>query len=106
MKTDARPWWVYVLLCHTGRTYTGMALDVEARFAKHVAGRGSVFTRMNKPVCILAAREFATRADAASEERALKKADLYWLKRWCRNNPWPAVSRDPLMGTASSDSEC
>lgn len=93
-KTDTRPWWVYVLLCHTGRTYTGMALDVEARYKKHVAGRAAVFTRMNKPVCVLAARKFGTRSDAASEEKALKRADLYWVKRWCRNNLWPAPRTD------------
>ena len=88
MKTDQRPWWVYVLLCQNGRTYTGMALDVEKRYKVHLAGRGSVYTRINKPVCILAAHQYTKRCDASAEEQALKKADLYWVKRWCRNNLW------------------
>ena len=57
-KTDPRDWWVYVLLCRDGRTDTGMALDVERRFGDHLAGRGSVFTRINTPVCIVAARRY------------------------------------------------
>lgn len=86
--SDPREWWVYVLLCRDGRTYTGMTLDVERRFGEHVAGRGSVFTRINKPVCIVGARRFPNRTHAHAEELALKKAGRYWIKRWCRTNPW------------------
>lgn len=88
MATDTRPWWVYVLLCRDGRTYTGMALDVEARYRVHLSGRGSVFTRINKPVCIIAAQQFASRSEAYGEELALKKAGRYWIKRWCRLHLW------------------
>lgn len=65
-----------------------MALDVEARYEKHVAGRGSVFTRINKPVCIVGARQFSSRTEAHAEELALKKAGRYWIRRWCRANPY------------------
>lgn len=101
MTTDQRPWWVYVLLCHSGKTYTGMALDVEKRYQVHLAGRGSLFTRLNKPICILAARQFPDRSAASVEEKALKKASFYWLKRWCRNNAWP----QSCMGEASHSSD-
>ena len=91
-KTDPRDWWVYVLLCRDGRTYTGMALDVERRFGDHLAGRGAVFTRINAPVCIVAARRYPSRTEAHAEELALKKAGRYWIKRWCRHNPWVPAS--------------
>ncbi len=96
--SDGRSWWVYVLLCHDGRTYTGMALDVERRFRQHLGGTGAVFTRINPPVCIVGARRFPCRADAQAEERALKRAGRYWIKRWCRHNPW----MDPPVPTTSS----
>lgn len=70
---DDRPWWVYVLMCFNGRIYIGMALDVECRFLQHVAGRGALFTRINRPYCIMAVREFSMRLYAAREERALKR---------------------------------
>jgi putative endonuclease len=87
--TDSKPWWVYVLLCQDGRTYTGMAQNVEKRFKEHAKGRGAVFTRINKPLCIVAARPFPDRSSASREERALKKAGRYWIKRWSQKNPWP-----------------
>ena len=93
-EADLRPWWVYVLLCRDGRTYTGMALDVEKRYKVHLAGRGSVFTRINKPVCIVAAHQYSSRREAHAEELALKKAGRYWIKRWCRNNVWSQSDND------------
>ena len=99
MKThDQQDWWVYVLLCRDGRTYTGMARDVERRFGEHRAGRGSGFTRINQPVCIVGARRYPSRTDAHAEELALKRAGRYWIKRWCRHNPW----MDPPVPTTSS----
>ena len=87
-----RPWWVYVLMCFNGRIYIGMALDVEQRFRHHVAGRGALFTRINKPYCIIAAREFSSRQEAAREERALKKAGQSWVRVWCRSNQYHGLS--------------
>jgi putative endonuclease len=81
-----QPWTVYVLMCVNGRTYIGMALDVEARFRQHVAGRGSVFTRINRPYCVMAARKFSSRTLAGREERSLKRASQHWVRYWCRTN--------------------
>ncbi len=90
--TDDRPWWVYVLMCFNGRIYIGMALDVEDRFKRHVAGRGALFTRINRPYCIMAAREFSSRLDASREERALKRAGQFWVRQWCRSNRYCGLS--------------
>lgn len=87
-----RPCSVYVLMCVNGRTYIGMAYDVEARFSEHLVGRGSLFTRINRPYCIMAARSFASRAVAAREERALKRASQHWVRQWCRSNPYAGPS--------------
>ena len=87
-----RPWSVYVLMCFNGRTYIGMGLDVEKRFRQHVTGRGALFTRINKPYCIMAAKEFPSRKDAAREERAMKRAGQYWVRVWCRANQYHGPS--------------
>ena len=65
-------------MCFNGRIYIGMALDVEQRFRHHVAGRGALFTRINKPYCIMAAKEFPSRKDAAREDRA-KASGTTWF---------------------------
>lgn len=92
LTMSERPWSVYVLMCFNGRIYIGMALDVEQRFRQHVAGRGALFTRINKPYCIMAARVFSSRHEAAREERALKKAGQSWVRVWCRSNQYHGLS--------------
>jgi putative endonuclease len=67
------PWFLYLLECADGSVYTGIAVDVEARFAQHVSGTGARYTRSRKPVRVLASFEMAGRAQASSAE--------YWVKR-------------------------
>jgi len=82
----AKVWWLYLLACADGRTYAGIALDVPARFRVHAAGKGSKFTRSNRPLRILGAQPFADRAQAQQAEYALKQLEktdkLRWAQRW------------------------
>ncbi|NIE66210.1 GIY-YIG nuclease family protein [Burkholderia sp. Ax-1719] len=66
-------WFLYLLECADGSVYTGIAIDVEARFAQHANGTGARYTRARKPVQVLAQFEFANRSSASSAE--------YWVKR-------------------------
>ncbi|MET0988240.1 MAG: GIY-YIG nuclease family protein, partial [Steroidobacteraceae bacterium] len=70
--SDDVTWWLYLLACADGRTYAGIALDVDARFQQHVAGKAAKFTRSNKPLKILGVQAFATKGDALRAELALK----------------------------------
>jgi putative endonuclease len=79
-------------MCFNGRIYIGMALNVEDRFKQHTAGRGALYTRINRPYCIMAAREFSTRQTAAREEQALKRASQSWVRTWCRFNRYHGLS--------------
>ncbi len=67
------PWFLYLLECADGSVYTGIAIDVEARFAQHASGTGARYTRARKPVQVLAQFELADRASASRAE--------YWVKR-------------------------
>jgi putative endonuclease len=76
VKTVAKatvPWFLYLLECADGSVYTGIAIDVEARFAQHANGTGARYTRARKPVQVLAQFELADRASASRAE--------YWVKR-------------------------
>lgn len=79
-------WSLYLLACADGRTYAGIALDVEARFALHAAGKGAKFTRSNPPLEILGVQPFATKGEALRAElelKRLRKPDrLAWARRW------------------------
>ncbi|MEW9584187.1 GIY-YIG nuclease family protein [Paraburkholderia sp. DGU8] len=75
-------WFLYLLECSDGSVYTGIAVDVQARFDKHASGAGARYTRSRKPVRILASFELADRASASRAE--------YWVKRL------PAVDKRAL----------
>lgn len=66
-------WHLYILECAGGRLYTGITLDLEARFKAHMAGKGAKFTRSYKPERIVLVRHFASRAEAQREEYAIKR---------------------------------
>jgi len=66
-------WWLYLLECHDGRTYAGIATDVAARFAAHTRGKGAKFTRSNRPVRVLGVQAFASKSEALRAEAVLKK---------------------------------
>jgi putative endonuclease len=82
-------WWLYLLSCRDGRTYVGIALDVDERFKVHLSGKGARFTRSNPPLQVLGARSFATKSEALKAEIALKKLDrthrLEWARTWTRD---------------------
>lgn len=84
-------WFVYMLECSGGRLYTGITPDIAARYAKHCAGRGAAYTRINKPLRVLAAMPCGSRSAAIQSEIALKKlrrpAKLEWAGQW----PWQAA---------------
>jgi putative endonuclease len=68
-----KTWWVYMISCRGGKIYTGTAIDPEARYEAHRAGRGAAFTRANPPVALLRSVPFRTRSEACRTEAALKK---------------------------------
>jgi putative endonuclease len=79
-------WWVYLLECQHGRTYAGVAIDVEARFKLHASGKGAKFTRANPPLAILGAEPFASRSDAQKAEHALKQLERPEKLAWARKH--------------------
>jgi putative endonuclease len=76
-------WWLYVLECRGGVLYTGIAKDVDSRFEAHANGGGAKFTRLNRPVRILARALLATKGTALRAELALKKLKRAEKLRWC-----------------------
>ncbi len=66
-------WFVYLLECVDGSVYTGVATDVDRRYAEHCAGRGARYTRSHPPARLLAAFEHPDRSCALKAEAAIKK---------------------------------
>ncbi|MBL1234248.1 MAG: GIY-YIG nuclease family protein [Rhodobiaceae bacterium] len=77
---EAKSWYLYILECAGKRLYTGIAVDVDARFHAHVSGKGARFTKAFKPKRIAYTETHADRSAASSAEHAMKKlsADQKW----------------------------
>lgn len=66
-------WFLYLLECRDGSLYTGIAVDVEKRFAAHASGRGARYTRAHPPKHILMVLPYPDRSSASKAEYALKQ---------------------------------
>jgi putative endonuclease len=64
---------VYLILCRGNAIYTGIALDVAARYAQHLAGTGARYTRANPPRRLLARFACPNQATAGKLEAAIKR---------------------------------
>ncbi|MGB3810667.1 MAG: GIY-YIG nuclease family protein [Parvibaculum sp.] len=68
-----KAWYLYILECAGGRLYTGITVDVEARYKAHACGRGAKFTRSYPPSRILLVQTYPDRSQASKAEHAVKK---------------------------------
>ena len=69
----AKRWYVYLILCRGGAIYTGIARDVAARYAQHVAGTGARYTRANPPRELIAKFACPNQSVASRMEAAIKR---------------------------------
>lgn len=82
-----RPWYLYLLECENGRLYTGIATDPQRRFAAHLAGRGAMFTRINRPLRLLGYRAYPDQSCVTRAEIDLKRRDRSGKLAWAQENP-------------------
>ena len=78
-----KAWYLYLLECSDGSIYTGITVDVEARYAAHAAGRGARYTRSHPPVRLLATFGYADRASASKAEYEMKQRSAGAKRAFC-----------------------
>jgi putative endonuclease len=71
-KRRAAKWSVYLVRRADGALYTGIATDVERRFAEHSAGRGAKALRGRGPLELAGHRRVGERGLALRVERRIK----------------------------------
>ncbi|HRW65429.1 MAG TPA: GIY-YIG nuclease family protein [Candidatus Competibacter sp.] len=86
-------WWLYLMLCKTGRIYTGISKDPLMRFEVH-RREPSAFSRMNKADRLLGAMQIGTYKEACRVERRVKRlnrsAKIELAARMSRGLAWRA----------------
>jgi putative endonuclease len=75
---SGKPWFLYLIECQDGSIYTGITVDVAARYAAHAQGTGARYTMSHPPRRLLAVFDYPDRSTASKAEYAVKK------QRWPR----------------------
>lgn len=65
-------WYVYILLCADNSLYTGICDDPKRRFAEHLLGKASKYTRSHKPLKIVYQEKTSSRSEALKRELEIK----------------------------------
>ena len=66
-------WHLYILRCRGNTLYTGIATDVDKRFAAHCAGKGAKYTRGRGPLALVYREHCGTHSQALKRELEIKK---------------------------------
>ncbi len=69
----SKPWFLYMIECTDGSIYTGIAVDVEHRYAAHCAGTGARYTRSHPPLRLLGYENHPDRSSASKAEYRIKQ---------------------------------
>ena len=66
-------WFVYLIECADGSLYTGITVNVAARFQAHRQGKGARYTRSHPPLRVLATEAHPDRSAASRAEYRIKQ---------------------------------
>ena len=66
-------WWLYILHCGDDTYYTGIAVDVDRRFAAHCSGKGAKYTKGRGPLTVVYREECEDHSAALRREYAVKQ---------------------------------
>ena len=85
---SAPVWHVYLVRCAARSLYTGVAIDVERRFAEHQAGsgRGARYLRGRGPLTLELARPVGDRSTAQRLEYRIKQLSRRQKERLLSDN--------------------
>ena len=78
-------WFVYLIECTDGSIYTGIAVDVAARYAMHAEGKGSRYMRAHPPARLLAAFAYPDRSSASIAEYRIKQLSPGEKRQLCQS---------------------
>jgi putative endonuclease len=83
-------WFVYLIECADASIYTGIAIDVAARYQAHASGKGARYMRAHPPKRLLAAFAYADRSAASKAEYRIKQMSAQEKRALCRAQGLPS----------------
>ena len=73
LMSTAKPWYLYLIECIDGSIYTGITVDLKARYAAHQNGSGARYTRSHPPLRLLGFETHPNRSSASKAEHKTKQ---------------------------------
>ena len=70
---NRKVWFLYLIECADGSIYTGITVDVAARYAAHRDGTGARYMRSHAPARLLGFEEHRDRSAASQAEYRVKQ---------------------------------
>lgn len=89
-------WYVYLIECTDGSLYTGITVDLAARFKAHQEGRGARYMRLHPPLRLLAAQAHPDRSAASKAEYRIKRLSAVEKRAYAQG-----MTADPLSPAAA-----
>jgi len=90
----SKTWFVYLIECVDGSLYTGITVDLAARFEAHREGRGARYMRLHPPLRMLAAEAHPDRSTASKAEYRIKQLSPHGKRAYASG-----MMPDPLSTT-------
>ncbi len=85
MSDSEVEWFLYLIRCKGGHLYTGIATNVERRFAEHQASKGAKYLRGKTPLQLVFQKKIGSRSEALKIEASIKK--------------WPKADKEKMIDT-------
>jgi len=73
MPENEPQWFLYMVRCRDGKLYTGIATNVDRRFAEHQSGKGAKYLRGRAPLKLAFKKRIGSRSLALKVERLIKR---------------------------------
>ncbi|UCV06144.1 GIY-YIG nuclease family protein [Dechloromonas denitrificans] len=90
--SNPKPWYLYLIECVDGSIYTGITVDVEARYAAHQNGSGARYTRSHAPVRLLGFEAHPDRSTASQAEYRVKRLSATEKRRFAGTLTLPKIT--------------
>lgn len=78
----SKPWFLYMIECTDGSIYTGITIDVDARYQAHCQGTGARYTRAHPPARLLGHEPHPDRSSASKAEYRIKQLTASEKRRY------------------------
>ena len=79
-------WYLYLVRCHDGSLYTGIATNVARRFTEHKDNNGAKYLRGRGPLTLVFQKNLGNRSLAQVVESRIKKLSKSRKERLIKDN--------------------